>query len=159
MSTHQAKITWQRKTEASFVDQNYSRKHQWIFNEGLTVPAAASAEVVPEHLTDGHALDPEEAFVASLASCHMLWFLSIAADAGYVINRYSDEAEGQMGKNKEGKLAITNVTLQPSVRFQENKKPDAKTFESLHHRAHERCYIAHSVKTEISINANMDRSS
>lgn len=159
MSTHQAKITWQRKTDTSFTGQNYSRKHQWVFNKGLTVPAAASAEVVPEQLTDEHALDPEEAFVASLASCHMLWFLSLAADEGYVIDHYSDEAKGQMKKNKEGKLAITNVTLHPTVRFQEKDKPNQKTFNDLHHRAHERCYIAHSVKTEISINANMDRSS
>jgi organic hydroperoxide reductase OsmC/OhrA len=100
-------------------------------------------------------VDPEEAFVASLSSCHMLWFLSLASKKGFHIAEYEDQAEGIMQKNKEGKLAITEVILRPVVTFFKDRKSNQQIFNDLHHQAHQRCYIAHSVKTNISIDAQL----
>src|SRR5712691_6063283 len=148
MSDYTATITWQRKG-AAFVDNKYSRAHLWQFDGGIQVPASASPHVVPLPFSVLEAVDPEEAFVASLASCHMLWFLSIAAKHGFVVDTYRDEATGIMAKNAEGKLAMTEVTLRPRVAFSGEKRPTAAQHESMHHEAHEQCFIASSVKTDV----------
>jgi len=143
-----AVICWVRGDE-SFVDNRYSRAHAWKFDGGLEVPASSSPHVVPEPLSDASAVDPEEAFVASLSSCHMLWFLSIAARRGFVVDEYSDEASGEMGKNDQGKIAITVVTLRPNVRFGGETQPTGEEFEAMHGQAHKECFIANSVNTDV----------
>lgn len=148
MSTYAALITWQRNG-AAFTDNRYSRAHEWQFDGGCRVPASASPHIVPLPLSDASAVDPEEAFVASLSSCHMLWFLSIAAKRGFVVDSYRDEAEGVMEKCADGKLAITVVTLRPCVTFNGDRHPSAEEIDAMHHRAHEECFIARSVKAEV----------
>lgn len=157
MSNHSATVHWQRHNDA-FAENNYSRKHKWTFDEGLTVPASASPQVVSPRFVDDASVDPEEAFVASLSSCHMLWFLSFASKEGFIVDDYRDQATGTLAKNKERKLAITEVILRPIVRFGK-ARPDRSLFDTLHHRAHEHCFIAHSVHTNIIINAKIDGSS
>ena len=110
---------------------------------------SSSPQAVPLPYSDANAVDPEEAFVAALASCHLLWFLSLAAKAGFVIERYADDAEGVMAPNADGKLAITVVTLRPRVRFAAGRAPDAAAFVRLHHEAHDLCFIASSVRSEV----------
>jgi organic hydroperoxide reductase OsmC/OhrA len=148
VSEHRATVSWERGG-AAFVDNRYSRVHVWQFDEGVEVPASASPHVVPVPLSATAAVDPEEAFVASLSSCHMLWFLSIAARRGFVVDSYSDEAVGVMAKNGEGKSAMTEVTLHPAVRFSGERGPSPSDIDEMHHEAHERCFIANSVKTEV----------
>lgn len=148
MSEHQASIYWQRG-DAAFTDNRYSRAHAWEFDGGLRVPAAASPHVVPRALTDTAAIDPEEAFVAALSSCHMLWFLSIAAKQGYVVDTYHDAATGVMGRNEEGRDAMLDVVLRPSVRFASGHEPDDTALDGLHHAAHDACMIANSVRTRV----------
>ncbi len=148
MSKYKAVISWQR-AGAAFTDQRYSRGHRWTFDGGIEVPASASPQVVPLPHSVAAAVDPEEAFVASLSSCHMLWFLSIAAQQGFIVDSYRDEATGEMGKNDEGRLAMLRVNLHPEVIFSCEPQPSASQKEEMHHRAHERCFIANSVKTEV----------
>lgn len=148
MSTYTATIEWQRG-DAPFADHRYSRAHRWRFDGGLDVAASSSPQVVPLPLSDAAAVDPEEAFVASLASCHMLWFLDIAARAGHVVDAYTDAADGVMAKNAAGKLAMTVVTLRPRVAFSGAQRPTEAELQALHHLAHERCFIANSVLTEV----------
>jgi organic hydroperoxide reductase OsmC/OhrA len=143
-----SKITWNRNG-AAFNDNRYSRKHAWQFDGGLEVPASSSPHVVPVPMSDATAVDPEEAFVASLASCHMLWFLAIAAKRRFVVDSYVDNAIGVLAKNGDGKLAMTVVTLHPTATFSGEKQPSREDIQSLHHRAHEECFIALSVKSEI----------
>jgi organic hydroperoxide reductase OsmC/OhrA len=143
-----ARITWDRNGQ-DFAGKKYSRAHIWTFDGGLTVPASSSPHVVKVPYSDPSAVDPEEAFVASCSSCHMLSFLWRAGLAGFVVESYEDDAEGVMEKNKEGRLAITRVTLKPKVRFS-GKLPSKEEHGHLHHLAHEDCFIANSVKTEIS---------
>lgn len=143
-----ATITWHRK-DAVFTDNRYSREHLWQFDGGIEVAASASPHVVPLPFSIAEAVDPEEAFVAALASCHMLWFLSMAAKRGFIVDSYRDEAMGILGKNGEGKLAMTEVTLRPRVTFSGEKRPTAAQHESMHHEAHEQCFIASSVKTDV----------
>lgn len=147
MSTYSASITWERNG-ATFSDNRYSRAHEWHFDGGCKVPASSSPHVVPLPFSDASAVDPEEAFVASLSSCHMLWFLSIAAKRGFVVDGYHDEAQGVMEACADGKLAITVVTLRPCVTFG-GEKPSAAEVHAMHHQAHEECFIARSVKTEV----------
>jgi organic hydroperoxide reductase OsmC/OhrA len=147
MSHYTALISWERNG-AGFLDNKYSRRHLWSFDGGATVPGSSSPHVVPVPLSDPAAVDPEEAFVASLSSCHMLWFLSLAAKQGFTVDRYRDAAEGVMAKNAEGKIALTLVTLKPEVAF-DGKAPTRAELDGLHHEAHERCFIANSVKTEV----------
>ncbi|NGP88960.1 OsmC family protein [Fodinibius halophilus] len=154
MHRYQATIQWQRNGDA-FTDNKYSRKHQWAFDGGVTIAASASPQVVPEPFSDPAVVDPEEAFIASLSSCHMLWFLSIAAQEGYIVDGYSDHAEGKMQKNKKGKLAVTEVILQPVVTFKQNQHPNRTAHNNLHHRAHRRCFIANSVLTDITVDATI----
>lgn len=151
MSSYTATISWSRDG-ASFTDNRFSRRHTWTFDGGIELPASASPQVVPPPLSALDAVDPEEAFVASLSSCHMLWFLSITAKKGFVVDSYRDEASGVLSKDSDGKLAMTLVTLRPRVVFA-GDGPSQEEFESLHHQAHERCFIANSVKTEVRCEA------
>lgn len=148
MGEYVATIRWQRGTQ-DFTDNRYSRGHEWIFDGGVTVPASASPDVVPLPMAVAENVDPEEAFVASLSSCHMLFFLSIAAGAGYVIDEYTDDAIGHLGKNADGKSAMTEVVLRPRVRYSGDRVPDRIEIEEMHHRAHEMCFIANSVTTDV----------
>jgi organic hydroperoxide reductase OsmC/OhrA len=150
MSTYTAGIRWHRGDQ-KFTDNRYSRAHAWHFDGGAVVPASSSPAVVPLPMSDAAAVDPEEAFVASLASCHMLWFLSIAAKRGYTVEAYADDASGIMAKNAAGRLAVTTVTLRPLVTFDSAKLPDRAALDALHHAAHEECFIAHSVRSEVII--------
>jgi organic hydroperoxide reductase OsmC/OhrA len=150
MSTYAAAIRWSRG-EQKFTDNRYSRAHTWHFDGGTVVPASASPSVVPLPMSSAAAVDPEEAFVASLASCHMLWFLSIAARGGFVVDEYLDEASGVMAKNAGGRLAMTSVTLRPRVTFGGTKQPDRAALDALHQAAHEECFIAASIRSEVVI--------
>jgi organic hydroperoxide reductase OsmC/OhrA len=148
MSHHTATLHWQRDG-APFTDNRYSRAHRWRFDGGVDVPASSSPSVVPLPMSDPHAVDPEEAFVAALSSCHMLWFLSIAAEAGFVVESYDDAAVGTMASNAERKLVMALVLLRPRVAFAGERRPSALEHATLHHRAHDACYLANSVKTEV----------
>jgi organic hydroperoxide reductase OsmC/OhrA len=148
MATYQADILWTRGDQ-DFLSNRYSRRHVIRFDGGIEVPGSSSPHVVPVPMSDPAAVDPEEAFVASIASCHMLWFLSIAAKRKYSIDRYADSAVGVMGKNAAGKEYVARVTLRPEVAFSGERIPDAEELHALHHRAHEECFIANSVLTEI----------
>lgn len=150
MATYTAVIRWNRR-EQKFTDNRYSRAHTWHFDGGTVVPASSSPAVVPLPMSDPSAVDPEEAFVASLASCHMLWFLSIAAQRGHVVDAYTDEASGVMARNPAGRLAMTRVTLRPRVAFGGETLPDRATLDALHHAAHAECFIAASIRSEIVI--------
>ena len=147
-AAHTATIRWQRG-DAAFVDKRYGRAHTWSFDGGLEVAASSSPHVVPLPMSDASAVDPEEAFVAALASCHMLWFLDIASRAGFCVDAYEDAADGRMGRNGAGKLVVAVVTLRPRTRFAGERVPDAATLAALHHEAHEECFLANSVRTEI----------
>jgi organic hydroperoxide reductase OsmC/OhrA len=149
MSTHTALVAWQRGEHEAFTDQRYSRRHEWQFDGGARVLASASPSVVPQPLSDPAGVDPEEAFVASLSSCHLLWFLSLAAGDGWTVDHYEDAAEGRMGRDGQGRIVITSVILRPLCRFGGDKQPSAAELHSLHHRAHQACFIANSVRCEV----------
>ena len=149
MSHYSAELEWQRQSDEVFTDNRYSRRHRLVFDGGIEVPGSSSPSVVPLPLSDAAAVDPEEAFVASLAACHMLWFLSLAAAQGYVVDDYRDAALGTMTRNAAGKQWISTVTLRPAVRFGGTRLPDHEALAQLHHRAHDECFIANSVKTEV----------
>lgn len=145
-------VLWKKGAAESFTDNKYSRVHQWSFDGGVTVKASSSPQVVPVPMSDDSAVDPEEAFIAALSSCHMLFFLSIAAGKNYVIEAYEDEAEGIMGKNENGQIAMTSVTLRPRVVFSQlHKAPGQKELQELHDLAHKRCFLANSVQSKINI--------
>ena len=148
MAEYKAEVLWSRG-DAVFTDNRYSRGHRWLFDGGIEVPASSSPHAVPLPLSVAAAVDPEEAFVASLSSCHMLWFLSIAAKRGFVVESYRDEAVGMMGKDASGKLAMTRVTLRPETHFSGDHRPAADEVTAMHHEAHEQCFIASSVKTDV----------
>ncbi|NQD96736.1 OsmC family protein [Pseudomonas sp. CrR25] len=148
MAEYSAEVFWQRG-EQNFLDNRYSRGHCWRFDGGLEVPASSSPHVVPLPWSDPTSIDPEEAFVASLSSCHMLWFLSLAAKQGFQVDRYRDQARGVMARNAEGRLAMTEVLLRPCVTFARETQPSTEQLHILHHQAHEACFIANSVKTEV----------
>lgn len=145
-----ATVVWQRAGTAVFTDNKYSRAHRWEFDGGAVVPASSSPLVVPLPLSDATAVDPEEALVASLASCHMLFFLSIAARAGHTVQQYRDRAVGVMGRTAEGRQAITQVTLHPAVAFAA-PAPTRQEQQQWHHDAHEQCFIAASVRCAVLI--------
>lgn len=150
MSTYTATIRWSRAGDGDFTKGQYSRAHEWSFDGGSVVPASASPHVVPAPWSDAAGVDPEEAFVASLSSCHMLFFLDFARRAGFTIDNYVDEAEGVMEKDSDGKFRMTRVTLWPHVTWS-GDTPDEAAIADLHHRAHEACFIANSVTTEVKI--------
>lgn len=151
MSEYRATVLWQRQVNEKFTDARFSRGHRWQFDEGVEVPASASPRVVPLPMSVAAAVDPEEAFVASLSSCHMLTFLYLAAKRGFVIESYRDEAVGVLAKNEDGRQAITRVTLHPAIRFGAGAEPTATDLDTLHHQAHEQCFIAQSVRTEVRV--------
>jgi organic hydroperoxide reductase OsmC/OhrA len=144
---YRATVLWRRGDQA-FTDRRYSRGHVWRFDEGVEVPASASPLVVPNHAVAA-AVDPEEAFVASLSSCHMLFFLDFASRAGFRIDAYEDSAVGEMAKNEHGKPIVAKVTLNPAITFSGDARPSEADIAALHHKSHEECFIANSVKTEV----------
>ena len=148
MAEYKTVVSWNRN-DAVFTDNRYSRAHVWHFDGGIDVPASASPHVVRKPMSIEEAVDPEEAFVVSLSSCHLLWFLSIAAEKGFVVENYRDEAVGVMEKNAEGKIAMTRVTLYPVVNFVGERLPNKNEIDAMHHQAHEECFIANSVKTDV----------
>jgi organic hydroperoxide reductase OsmC/OhrA len=150
MSTYYGEVRWQRN-EQDFLSNKYSRGHHWHFDGGTVVPASSSPHIVPLPMSVEANVDPEEAFVASLSSCHMLFFLSIAAKRKYIVDQYADKAEGILEKNQNGDLAMTKVTLKPSIVFSGERQPTTEQIEKLHHLAHKSCFLAHSVKSEIVI--------
>jgi organic hydroperoxide reductase OsmC/OhrA len=152
---YRAEIHWGRGTEP-FTDNRYSRGHTWRFDGGIEVAASSSPHVVRPPLSVEAAVDPEEALVAALSSCHMLWFLSLAANGGWRVDDYSDAASGVMGKNAAGRIAMVRVTLQPRVNFSGERQPSREDILRLHHRAHEECYIANSVTTEVRCEPQFD---
>ncbi|MBX9753872.1 MAG: OsmC family protein [Pseudomonadaceae bacterium] len=148
MAEYCAEIEWLRG-EQDFLGNSYSRRHLLRFDGGLEIPASSSPQVVPLPMSDAAAVDPEEAFVASLSSCHMLWFLSIAAKQRFCVDRYFDAATGVMTKNAEGKLFMSLVTLRPKIEFSGTRRPSREQITQMHHLAHEECFIANSVKSEV----------
>lgn len=150
MSEYIAKIIWQRGDQ-DFLGNKYSRGHSWEFDGGTTVPASSSPAVVPIPQSVAEAVDPEEAFVASLSSCHMLWFLAVAAKKRYVVDEYIDEAVGYIERFDGSKMWMSKVVLKPNIRFGGDKQPSAEQLAELHESAHENCFIANSVATEVVI--------
>lgn len=149
MSTYSVEIFWRRGAQL-FIDNKYSRRHSWLFDGGIEVSASSSPHVVPVPFSEENAVDPEEAFVASLSSCHMLWFLSIAASRRFCVDSYVDGAIGTMARNASGKLAITRVVLRPKAVFVGDRLPSQSEIDAMHHKAHAECFIANSVTTEIA---------
>lgn len=147
MALHTAMVVWERSAGDAFTGSRFSRGHSWSFDGGLTVRASSSPHVIPR-FSDSHGIDPEEAFVASLSSCHMMTFLHLASKRGFVVNRYEDRAEGELSKNELGRYWLSRVTLRPRIHW-EGDTPDAAMREDLHHQAHEECFIANSVRTEV----------
>jgi organic hydroperoxide reductase OsmC/OhrA len=150
MKRFEATLAWQRGDQA-FTDQRYSRAHRWRFNGGIDVPASSSPLSVPVPLSDPAAVDPEEALVAAAASCHMLFFLSLAAARGYVVDRYEDHAVGLLDTGPDGRPAITRIVLDPDIAFGGERQPDHAALAELHHEAHARCYIANSLKGDVVV--------
>ena len=148
MSRHEAVIEW--RSDGEFASGRYSRRHRWSFDGGAAVTASASPDIVPAPMSDPAGVDPEEALIASAASCHMLWFLSLAQQAGLDVASYRDAAVGERGRIGPGRVAITRITLKPEISFA-GAAPDPATLDRLHHEAHERCFIANSLKTEIVV--------
>ncbi len=148
MSEYVASLRWHRGDQP-FSDRRYSRRHEMHFDGGAVVPASSSPHSVRVPFSDPAAVDPEEAFVAALSSCHLLWFLDIACRAGWIVDDYRDDAVGVMARDERGRLAITEVTLRPTVRFGGDRRPDAAEIARLHHAAHEECFIANSVRSEV----------
>jgi organic hydroperoxide reductase OsmC/OhrA len=146
-----ASIFWKKKETESFTDNKYSRGHTWVFDGGVELPASASPQVVPLPMSDESAVDPEEAFVAAISSCHMLFFLSIAASSNYTIETYDDQAEGIMSKNEHGQMVMGDIILKPKIVFSGTTIPSAEQIAELHNSAHHKCYLANSIKSTIKI--------
>jgi organic hydroperoxide reductase OsmC/OhrA len=149
VSEYRATIEWTRQS-AGFDYQTYNRTHSLSFEGGIRVPGTAAPGNIPPTAAGAPGVDPEQAFVASLSSCHMLWFLHFAAQAKLVVDRYVDEASGVLEKNAEGRMAMTRVALRPAVTYA-GRAPGAEEHLRLHERAHDRCFIANSVKTEVTV--------
>jgi organic hydroperoxide reductase OsmC/OhrA len=145
-----AEVVWTRDG-AVFTDNRYSRGHVWRFDGGVEVPASSSPLSVKLPLSRADAVDPEEALVAAVASCHMLFFLGFAAKAGFVVDKYEDAPVGVMTKNEQGKLFVSKITLSPAITFSGSKRPSAEELEALHHHSHEECYVANSVRADVVV--------
>ena len=145
---HRASIAW--RSDGEFGSGRYSRRHEWRFDGGAVVTASASPDVVPEPMSDPAGVDPEEALVAAVSSCHMLWFLSLAQNARLEVENYSDEAEGEMARIAPGRMAIVKIVLRPQISFA-GRQPGADELDRLHHEAHERCFIANSITSEVVV--------
>ena len=147
---YSAEVIWTRDG-AVFTDNRYSRGHVWRFDGGVEVPASSSPLSVKLPLSRADAVDPEEALVAAVSSCHMLFFLGFAAKAGFVVDKYEDAAVGIMTKNEQGKLFVSKITLNPATTFSGSKRPSSQELDALHHHAHEECYITNSVRAEVVV--------
>ena len=150
MSKHTAAVEWLRG-EQDFLDGRYSRVHRVLFDGGVQVEGSPSPSVVRPPMSSEAAVDPEEMLVAALSSCHMLTFLHEARKAGFRVDHYLDHAEGELGKTAEGRWAVTRVVLRPTVSFHADHAPDDAALSALHHKAHEGCFIANSVKTDVAV--------
>ncbi len=150
MSEHEATIRWERK-DADFLGGKYSREHSWKFDGGAVVAASAAPSNVPAPYSNLANVDPEEAFVAAISSCHMLWFLYLAATAGFQIDVYEDHAVGWMAPDAKGRKWVSDVVLRPRIEWTGTTRPSPAEVDRLHREAHERCFIANSVKTSIRI--------
>jgi len=150
MAAYTATLTWVRGDE-TFADGKYSRGHEIAFDGGVTMPASSSPHVVKLPLSREDAVDPEEMLVASLSSCHMLFFLDFARRAGFVVDAYVDQAEGVMGKDDRGRIAMTKVKLNPQIAWSGEKTPAPEEIRELHHKAHEACFIANSFRGDVAI--------
>lgn len=148
MADYKATVSW--TSDGEFASGRYSRAHQWSFDGGAVVSASSSPHVVPLPLSDPAGVDPEEALIASASACHMLWFLSLAQNAGFDVASYRDEAVGRMGKDDRGRIAVTRITLYPEIAFN-GETPGDGMLARLHHQAHEKCFIANSLRTEIVV--------
>lgn len=148
-SVFHARVDW--TLEGDFPSRRYSRAHRLTFEDDLTVPGAPAVSVVPPPYGRAGALDPESAFTGALAACHMLWFLDLAARAGFVVEAYRDEAEGTLAKGPSGKLMMTRVVLRPQVTFAPDRAPTPEALAGLHHQAHEACFIANSVTSAVVV--------
>lgn len=147
-ASHTATVVWTRGTD-DFLDKRYHRSHHWQFDGGATVAASSSPHVVPLPYSDAAAVDPEEAYVAALSSCHMLWFLDLASRAGWRVNRYTDAAVGTMAPDAQGRLVVGQVQLRPVTVFDAAHAPTEAALAEMHHRAHAACFLANSVRTHI----------
>ena len=150
MSEHLATVEWSRDGQA-FSDNLYARAHDWRFDGGAVVRGSSAPSSVPVPMSDPAAVDPEEALVAAVSSCHMLFFLGYAAKLGFVVDRYRDDAMGILGRDERGKMSITAITLRPEAAFSGDVQPDAAAIGDLHHRAHEACYIANSIRAPVTV--------
>lgn len=150
MSEHLATVEWNRAGQV-FSDNNYARAHDWRFDGGAVVRGSSAPSSVPVPMSDPAAVDPEEALVAALSSCHMLFFLAYARKDGFVVDRYRDEAVGVLDRDDRGRMSITAVTLRPEAVFSGEARPDAAALDDLHHRAHEACYIANSIRAAVTV--------
>ena len=153
MHKHEARVSWSR-SGAKFTDNRYSRGHEWSFDGGVTVPASSSPLLVRLPLSVAEAIDPEEALVASVSSCHMLWFLSLAARRGFTIERYVDDAFGVIGKDSDGRAAFNRITLRPRIEFVGDKVPTAAELDEIHAAAHHECYVSNSLKCEVVVESS-----
>ena len=147
---YKATIDW-KLSGANFLKGQFSREHTWTFDGGLTVAASASPAVVPAPWSKPANVDPEEAFVASIASCHMLTFVWFASRGGFTLTSYTDEAVGVMTKNERGAMWVSTVTLNPQLVWSGERVPTMEEIAALHHKAHEECFIANSVKTDVRV--------
>ena len=150
MKTFEAQVAWQR-AGAPFLDGRYSRAHAWGFDGGLQLPASSSPLLVPVPMSDAAAVDPEEALVAAASSCHMLFFLAIAAQRGFVVDSYTDGAVGFLDNDAAGRMAMTRIELRPAIVFGGERQPSQAELQEIHHLAHERCYVANSLKSEVVV--------
>jgi organic hydroperoxide reductase OsmC/OhrA len=150
MAHHKATLSWKSDNE-QFAQGKFTRLHSWSFDGGTVVPASASPSIVPAPYSSHAAVDPEEAFVASVSSCHMLTFLHEARKAGFCVDAYDDEAVGEMTKNERGVPWISKITLHPRIVYSGDKRPAPADEEQLHEKAHDGCFIAQSIKTEVVV--------
>ncbi|MGE3465443.1 MAG: OsmC family protein [Pyrinomonadaceae bacterium] len=151
MSTYTAKISWKSDAPDTFTKNRYTRGHSWEFDGGVTVPASSSPHAVRVPYSVEAAVDPEEALVAASSSCHMLTFLWLAATAGFNIESYEDNAVGEMAAMEDGRQWVSTITLDPQIAWTGDKLPTAEDIAHLHHDAHEKCYIANTIRSEIII--------
>lgn len=154
MSSYKTEISWSRADDEKFTDRKYSRIHNWQFEGGLSLPASPSHHIVPLPYSNPDYIDPEVAFVASISSCHMLFFLDLCSRQKLIVDKYNDHAEGTLEKDDNGNMSITVVILKPETIFSGAKIPSRSEIEKIHHEAHKLCFIANSVKTKIDIDLN-----
>ncbi|HEY1792840.1 MAG TPA: OsmC family protein [Opitutaceae bacterium] len=150
MAEYKAAVSWRRRGEG-FLEQRYSREHTWTFDGGVVVPASPAPTSVRPPFSNPECVDPEEALVAALSSCHMLGFLHLASKRGFLVDAYDDEASGVMTANERGVLWVSRATLRPRAAYGEGRGPSPDEERRLHHQAHEECYIANSVRTEVVV--------